>query len=60
MEGKLKEVNYARYCKRCKHRLLDETKDPCNECLSEPGRVDTHKPRYFEKIEKGTKDVRSK
>lgn len=49
MAGNLKEVNYARYCRVCKHRKVKETEDPCNECLAEGARIDTHKPRYFEK-----------
>ena len=51
MDGKMKEVNYSKYCRCCKYRKLEETEDPCNECLSEPGRIDSRKPRHFEKGE---------
>lgn len=44
----LKEVYFGEYCKRCKHRNTKEYESPCDECLSVPGREDSHKPLYFE------------
>ena len=58
MAGNLKEVNYARYCRVCKHRKVKETEDPCIECLAEGARIDTHKPRNF--VKGGISDARSK
>lgn len=43
-----KEVYYHEYCKTCKHRTGVETEDPCNECLSEPINLNTHKPVNYE------------
>lgn len=31
-----KEVYFDQYCKSCKHHGLEESKDPCNDCLAEP------------------------
>ena len=52
MEEYNKEVNYHKYCEKCKHHELDEVKDPCNECLAEFYREGTEKPLYFEEAEK--------
>lgn len=29
-----KEVYFDQYCKSCKHHGLEESKDPCNDCLA--------------------------
>ena len=51
LEG-YKEVYYHAYCKWCKHYdKNDEHKKPCEECLSEPTNLYSHKPVNFE--EKG-------
>lgn len=44
MESKQKEVRFDLYCKTCKYYKLDESEDPCNECLNEPSNEDSHKP----------------
>ena len=44
MEQKLKEVYFDRYCSTCKHVNEPEHEDPCNECLTNPGNWDSHKP----------------
>lgn len=50
-EANLKECDFHTYCPRCEYRRLEETEDPCNECLSIPMNEDTHKPIHFrEKI----------
>lgn len=36
-----KEVDFKTYCPKCKYKKLEETKDPCNECLTEGARVNT-------------------
>ena len=48
-ETKSKFVEFNRYCKDCKYKELKETVDPCNECLTQPVNVDSHKPINFEK-----------
>lgn len=44
-----KEVYFHEYCKTCKHKDLKEHEEPCNECLSEPTNLDTHRPVRYEK-----------
>lgn len=44
-----KEVYFDQYCKSCKHHGLEESKDPCNDCLAEPGNTNSHKPMNYEK-----------
>lgn len=39
-----KEVYFEQYCKTCKNKKTDETKDPCHQCLSEPMNLYSHKP----------------
>lgn len=51
MIGDEKIVNFARYCKRCKHRTVEEYEDPCNDCLNNPVNIDSHKPVNFEEKE---------
>lgn len=46
-----KEVYYHKYCVDCKHRKVANTEEPCNECLSEPTNLNTHRPVKYEKKE---------
>lgn len=46
-----KEVYFDQYCKSCKHHSLKESKDPCNDCLAEPGNTNSHKPTLCDWIE---------
>lgn len=48
MDQEYKEVYFHEYCKKCKHRKLKNVEDPCNECLSEPINLYSHKPVKFE------------
>ncbi len=48
MENKTKEVRFDLYCKTCKYHDLDESKDPCNDCLNEPSNENSHKPVFWE------------
>ena len=48
MELTTKEVRFDLWCKKCKHRMKKENKDPCWECLDEPMNENSHKPLYFE------------
>lgn len=46
-----KEVYFDQWCPKCKHQAVDETKDPCNECLDYSWNEDSHKPVNFEEKE---------
>lgn len=48
MRNDNKIVNYYKYCKLCKNNNTDETKEPCNSCLSQPYRQNSYKPIMFE------------
>lgn len=55
-EPKLKIVHFHKYCPTCAHFECKQTDEPCNECLNNPGNVDSHKPvKYEEKPKKKTK-----
>lgn len=43
-----KEVHFHEYCKTCKHKKVANTDDPCDECLSEPINLYSHKPVKWE------------
>lgn len=43
-----KEVYFDQYCKSCKYHGLEESKDPCNDCLAEPSNTNSHKPRSLQ------------
>lgn len=47
-DASLKEVRFDRYCKLCKHKDLEETKNPCNDCLEYGMREGTCKPEHYE------------
>lgn len=51
MIGDMKIVEYEKWCPKCKHFNIEETEEPCNECLTYPAAEDSHKPIRFE--EKG-------
>lgn len=48
MEYEYKEVEFWKYCEKCKHYEVEDVKDPCNDCLSEPVNLHSTKPVYFE------------
>lgn len=46
----LKEVYFDKYCNQCVYKDLDESQDPCDDCLACPMNTDSHKPvNYKEK-----------
>ena len=47
MEVIYQEVDFKKYCKTCIYNDLDEVKDPCNECLSEPSNEYSCKPKCY-------------
>ncbi len=51
MESKTKEVRFDLYCKTCKDYKLEESQDPCNECLNEPSNEDSHKPVNWREVD---------
>lgn len=48
MEYEHKEVEFWKYCEKCKHYEVEDVKDPCNDCLDEPVNLHSTKPVYFE------------
>lgn len=46
-----KEVYFNEYCKKCKNRAVKNTDEPCDECLSEPINLNTHRPVKYEEKE---------
>ena len=48
----LKEVYFNQYCKTCQHKDVDESEDPCDECLNEPVNSYSHKPVNYEEKER--------
>lgn len=48
MQTEIKIVEFDKYCKLCKNQLVVETEDPCNECLTTPVNIESHKPVMFE------------
>ena len=48
MEDEYQEVYFDQYCKTCKHKDLEDFKDPCNRCLDNPMNANSHKPIMWE------------
>ena len=48
-----KEVIYGDYCKKCVYEKKEEHEEPCDECLSNPVNLWTHKPTKYKEKEKG-------
>lgn len=48
MEYGYKEVEFWKYCEKCKHYEVEDVKDPCNDCLDEPVNLHSTKPVNFE------------
>jgi hypothetical protein len=48
MQTETKFVCYEKYCPLCKNSNVSETEDPCNECLTTPANINSHKPINFE------------
>lgn len=43
-----KEVYFDQYCNNCKYKDKLEKDDPCDECLTEPVNLYSHKPVKWE------------
>lgn len=45
-----KEVDFFKYCPSCQHRDTPDVEEPCNECLTNPSNINSHRPvNYKEK-----------
>lgn len=42
-----KEVSFYDYCPQCKYYDVSGAEEPCDECLSNPSNIDSHKPVNF-------------
>ena len=51
-EDGYKEVHFDVYCPRCIHEKESPDVDVCNDCLSEPVNLHSHKPVKFVEKEK--------
>lgn len=45
-------VDFKKYCETCKHKDVNEVKDPCDDCLDNPMNTNSRKPMYYEEKEK--------
>lgn len=43
-----KFVDFHKYCELCKYEKVDESEDPCDECLTYPVNTESLKPVRFE------------
>ena len=48
MQTETKIVRFDFYCNICANTKIAETEDPCNECLTNPININSHKPVNFE------------
>ena len=48
MNEQYKIVFYHLYCDSCKYYELKDSEEPCNECLSNPTNLYSHKPIMYE------------
>lgn len=46
-----KESYYHIYCDKCEHKDVDEHEEPCNECLTCPVNLYTHRPKNYKEAE---------
>lgn len=52
MEDVYKEVYFEKYCQTCVHKELNEKDAPCDECLSNPTNLYSHKPVNYISVKK--------
>ena len=48
MDDQYKEIYFCDYCKICAHEKEPAWEDPCNECLTCPVNLYSHKPIRWE------------
>ena len=44
-------VEFHKYCPTCKHRDVEGTEEPCNECMENPVNTYSEKPVKWEEKE---------
>ena len=49
VDSEEKFVDFGKYCNLCKHKDLEDFKDPCNECLEHPTATGTEVPVNYKK-----------
>lgn len=54
MEFQFKEVDFHKYCNKCKHKDKKEYEDPCYDCLCETVNTYSKKPVYFKENKEKT------
>ena len=42
------EVDFEKFCKKCKHEKKKETEQPCHDCLENPMNLHSRKPTRWE------------
>lgn len=47
-----KEVYFGQFCKTCKNKDIPESSDLCDECLTEPVNLYSHKPVKYDEASK--------
>lgn len=52
MVNREKIVEFEKYCDTCEHKNVEQHKDPCHECLSNPSNIDSRKPINYKRKEK--------
>ena len=52
MEDGYKEVYFEKYCQTCEYKEVKEKDDPCDECLSNPTNLYSHKPVNYISVKK--------
>lgn len=55
MEYEYKEVDFHTYCETCEYKDIDDAKDPCNDCLSEPMNLHSRKPVCYKESRNAAK-----
>lgn len=56
----LHEVDFHEWCPKCEHFKLEESKDPCHDCLNQPVNDDSRKPVMFKEANKSKGGTDSK
>lgn len=47
MDTNFKEVYFSEYCSKCRFKNIKENREPCDGCLEEGARIDSHRPINF-------------
>lgn len=55
MIGDYKIVDFHKFCPLCINKDKNDDEDPCRECLSSPGNIDSRRPVKHEFSEQGKK-----